>query len=559
MTGIGSLLTRSNLLPTLTGDLTTGRENNGVQDPAIQDGGVLNETPSLLPSGDRQLRQQRHSHQSQRQRLHLQNRTEASQPALAHPGFSGGIKSHQIAMVGSEPARDVSAAGKGGSNPFDASSKTAAQNTLLHVKPPAKHHPYVVYKDGIRSDLSKLGLQQSGDARVHVQDQELRHGSAVTRTIIGPTSLAQGAEASLTIGNPPDAIAKKRRPPEQLQRASTIRDRIAKKAQGELSSDQLVNLAGDELEDWLWLQGDTTAHIREKMPKDGKLTLANMSWGQSAERVLSGQAGAMLRAPQGSTAYNEVTKLLGHPPTLTKDANGNTQIDPKEYLRVRKELLDPKMAAKLQSPEHQQRMGAARKAFETELAAARKENLLVFAAGGNEYAWAEEVGRPEFSKAVASGTEGLILVGATDLKNPGKQDDTVAPFSAAGDISVSAPGVGLPVDAMPNSGAGQAELFDGQGTSFASPVALETAYLMHSVNPNLNADQIAKLIVDPRAVHDIAGTTRDGVGQLDPVRAALIAKNPGLTNAQLDHAQKILASDPTPTQLADLKRQLGLQ
>ncbi|CAN0575467.1 unnamed protein product, partial [Laminaria digitata] len=72
----------------------------------------------------------------------------------------------------------------------------------------------------------------------------------------------------------------------------------------------------------------------------------------------------------------------------------------------------------------------------------REQGLLVFASAGNEQASAERHGRPDLAVNVASGAEGLIMVGATDLNGPGTADDRVADFSNQGQVTLSAAGVG---------------------------------------------------------------------------------------------------------------------
>lgn len=98
-----------------------------------------------------------------------------------------------------------------------------------------------------------------------------------------------------------------------------------------------------------------------------------------------------------------------------------------------------------------------------------------------------------------------------------------------------------------------------EGTSFASPVALEAAYLADAVRPGLTVDQLARLITDPRAVYDIPGTTRDGAGAVDHFAVALLARNPNLTRAQIDGARATLRAGASDAEVAALKRRLGLE
>lgn len=456
---------------------------------------------------------------------------------------------------------------------LDESGRDFAQLALRRGKPPAAGQPYAQHKAQVRSDLEQLGLIRPGTGRVHIDDVDGSHGAAVTRAAVGPTSLAQGAQTSLSINGVPQELRDARRTEAQRQRLDDIPDRIGQLERGELGSDDVVQLTADRLEGTLLNHGDAVAHVRGQLPADGKDTFMNMSWGQSPDRILNQSTGRMLMAPEGSAAYKEVEKLLGHPPTRTPLPSGGTELKKEEFQAVRGHLLT-KLDPILQSESHQNRMTTARGALETELAAGREQGLLVFAAAGNEHASATRMSRPDLAQSTASGAKGLILVGATDPGGPGTEDDAVAEFSNQGRIIVSAAGVDIPVgeSAPPplfaNLGGTPNPLgpiispnehpTDVEGTSFASPIALEAAYLADSINPELNVNQIEALLTDPRAVHDIAGTDRDGAGQIDHFAVALLSANPKLTRAQIDHAQTVLRSDPSAKQLAALKAQLGL-
>src|SRR5262249_22653696 len=141
--------------------------------------------------------------------------------------------------------------------------------------------------------------------------------------------------------------------------------------------------------------------------------------------------------------------------------------------------------------------------------------------------------RPDYSRSSTDGVRGLLSVGAVDIRGPGPQDDRVSRFSSDGRISLPAPGERIPVGPARR---GQATPED--GTSFASPNALDTARAMGAANPRLNANDIARLITDPRAVNDIRGTTRDGIGHVDPFAAVMLARNPNLTRDQIEQARR---------------------
>jgi subtilisin family serine protease len=129
-------------------------------------------------------------------------------------------------------------------------------------------------------------------------------------------------------------------------------------------------------------------------------------------------------------------------------------------------------------------------------------------------------------------------VGATDPHGPGTLDDTAAPFSNEGKIIAAAPGVNIPVRIK------DGHAVNADGTSFSSPIMAETAYEVSSVNPKLSLDRIQQILTDPRVAHDIPGTDRDGAGVVDPFAAALVAKNPRITGAQIDSIRRMLDENP---------------
>ena len=452
-------------------------------------------------------------------------------------------------------------AGQGGKGDlFGAEGHGSAQLALRQVKPPAVGNAYAQHKAEVRQDLERLGLLTPGTARIHIDDVNPEHGAAVTRTAVGPTSLAQGADTTLNVDGVPADFAAGRRTQAQAARLSELDARRAQAKQGELTSDAMATLVADELEGTILDHGDAVAFVRGQLPKDGKNTLMNMSWGQSPERLLTRSVGQMMVAPEGSAAFKEVSELLGHPPTRTALPTGGTQLDPEEFKAVRAHL-EPKVDALLTSDAHRARMQAGRDALAHEVAAGRAQGLLVFSAAGNEQAGAARHGRPDLAVSTLSGVPGVVMVGATDLGAPGTADDAVAPFSNGGKVTLSAAGVGLPVGAPRGPLGGlvaPAEPIDEDGTSLASPVVVEAAYLVDAVRPGSSADQIASLLTDPRAVYDIPGTDLDGAGQVDHFAVALLARNPALTRGQIDAARATLRSSPSDAQVAALRHQLGL-
>jgi hypothetical protein len=362
-------------------------------------------------------------------------------PGGGAPPLPGGVVN--LGQLGQLPdqSQPVGAGGKGQPGPargqggkggvFDAPGRDLAQLVLRQVKPPAVGNAYAQQKAEVRADLERLGLLGPGTGRVHIDDANLEHGGAVTRAAVGPTSLAQGADVSLNTSGVPAEFAAGRRTPEQAARLSDLGDRADEARQGRLTTDGMAQLVADELEQTLLDHGDAVAYVRGKLPDDGKDTFMNMSWGQSPERLLGRSVGQLMMAPEGSPAYEEVTRILGHAPTRTPQPDGSTRLETAEFKAVRA-ALEPKLDAILASPEHQARMAAGRDAAAREVAAGRQQGLLVFAAAGNEHGAAERSGRPELAVSTLSGVPGVILVGATDPGGPGAADDVVAPFSKRG-------------------------------------------------------------------------------------------------------------------------------
>lgn len=428
-------------------------------------------------------------------------------------------------------------AGKGGGNtkPFGPASSANARNALGVEPELDKAHPFVKEKARTKADLDKLGLTGKGSDRIHVDDLGLKHGGEVTRAAAGKTSLAQGADVSLNTGGVSDDFARANLSEAQYTRRTNQAERVMN-AQ---SSDDLVGASLDGLEQSVLDKKLRLQQVRAELPQpaDGKKTFVNMSWGATPTYASNQAAAKMLMAPKGSPLYEEATKALGHPPTITRpDPFGPAKLDKDEFLKIKRDVINPKLVKAMQSDEFTARMKTARGGLEDELTAGRKQGMLVFNAAGNEYGIASDAGNPALSTSTVSGVKGLINVGGVDIGKPGHEDDTVWGASSAGDITVSAPGSKIPVG-ITLGPPGKEQTFksgDVDGTSFASPIAAETAYAMSAANPKLSADQIGALLSDPRASRDIAGTTRDGQGHLDQFAAVVLAKNSTLSRTQID-------------------------
>jgi hypothetical protein len=305
---------------------------------------------------------------------------------------------------------------------------------------------------------------------------------------------------------------------------------------------------------------------RGELPPSARL-FVNMSFGTSRDRAAGRLANEMITAPPDSELYQLAVRVLGGPPLPPPgmeeaesggpDCGGRSRLRPRlptmragtdmppeiaaymaQIEKLKRDLIYPQLDRLLAQPEARSILETARRDFEREVARSRQAGILLFEAAGNEYADAAGAGRPAMSESTTAGIRGVVLVGAVDLAQPlDPRDDRVAVFSAAGNISVSAAGVNLPVWQEGR------RLTDQAGTSFASPVALEVAAALAAVAPNLSIDRIERFLRDSRVAVPIPRERRAGAGVLDAFAAVLLGANPRLTRAQIDDAWRALG-DP---------------
>jgi hypothetical protein len=403
-------------------------------------------------------------------------------------------------------------------DPLTRLRRAHAERALRGEPNPNARDPFVRHKQEIGAQLDRLGVNRTSRDRVHIDDVDRDHGAAVARTAAGRTSLARGSDVRLNTEGLPRDFRSRHLSPEQARRYDTFDGRMERMIRGNPGVDQLARFGAEQLERTLLEKQMRLENIRNNTPNDGNKTFVNMSWGQTPHESADNMMGAIMMARPGSRLRNEVSKFLGHEPRSQEDAE-----------RVMRGMVYPALDRTMRTPEHQARMQAARTGLEQELSRGRERGILAFQAAGNAYEDASRFGRPDFSKSSTDGVRGLITVGAVDLRGPGTADDRVTSFSSDGRIQVSAPGKDIPVGRV-RRGVPQRE----DGTSFASPNAVDVARAMSAANPRLSANDIARLITDPRAVNDIRGTTRDGAGHLDPFAAVMLARDPSLTRAQID-------------------------
>jgi subtilisin family serine protease len=237
-----------------------------------------------------------------------------------------------------------------------------------------------------------------------------------------------------------------------------------------------------------------------------------MSWGLTPAGAADQAATAALSAPSGSRLAGETEALLGHRPGPATRSADFTLLARHFLGAIRARLGEPDMKAQLRD---------ARAQLAETVAAAREDGIVPFVAAGNDNrAFADEAA----GVSVLSGTPGLITVGAVDIGDPeDPADDRMMGRSSLG-AEISAPGVSLPIgspdppaDGRPASGRPVPK--NVSGTSYGGPWAAAVAALMIKANPALQPADVEALLILAASSHDIAGTERDGFGEIDPLRA----------------------------------------
>lgn len=265
---------------------------------------------------------------------------------------------------------------------------------------------------------------------------------------------------------------------------------------------------------------------------DGKKTFVNMSYNTSIEQAARGATVALAQAEPGTEAHRRVTELLGHEPRITRPPTGGVLLNSEDGEAIKKGLITPALMQRLDQPESKARFAEARAGLEAEVARGREHGVMVFLSAGNSGDSAARDATVENSRSSVDGVRGILTVGAVDMGTVQPGDERVANFSSEGRIHVAAPGVRIPVG-VGAAADGRRIAQDVEGTSFASPYAMQTAALMASTNPRLSLGDIERLLADPRVARDLPGTTRDGAGLIDPVNAALVARNPNISAEEI--------------------------
>ncbi len=386
-----------------------------------------------------------------------------------------------------------------------------AQAALSAAAPIAADHPMRVHAETVRGELARQGLPTRADGvPIHVLGEGALfhrdahgHGEQIARTIAGETGLAPGAELSVTAERLPSTAS-----PDARARM----ERMFAAANGTADLETLATRGVDSMIDQVERTERELAGLRGETAGQGGTRIASMSWGEDPLRLglrLANQA--MGQGGNDSSLVRSINARRaerGEPPLDVTTREGAGRVRGAVIGAIRTRLEGPDAA----------RFEAARASLAEEVARSRAAGILPIAAAGNEHA----EGLPEgLDRSAISGVPGIVSVGAAALGDPSRAgDETLAVFSARG-ATISGVGVGLPIGPAGEDGLAT----DVNGTSFAAPYVASVAALMLKANPALRPDDIESILMRPEVARDIAGTTRDGAGVVDPVAAVRLARD----------------------------------
>jgi hypothetical protein len=362
---------------------------------------------------------------------------------------------------------------------------------------------------GHREELQEQGLPTRADGvTVHVMDMG-EHGKAVSRTAAGEAGLGEGATVQLhdvnTLVNHDDIPFVQRAAEvgpgtslDQLGHALVLR-----MGRGERGRAQIL----DQLTD---------------AKTSDRTEIVNQSFGISLADEIVKPIGTMVQQHPNSPMMLSIAQRLGRRVDQAALADPQHPGHKVEIQNIARVIWESYESASVDSPAASFR-AAARAELEAALERSRAAGLFTVTSVGNNYGAAQELGLPEGASRLDShGMDGMLHVGATEEGDFGTElDDTMADFSSIG-ADLVAPGTRIPTGAAP-SGFGMAT--DQQGTSFASPYVAGLAALMLKANPALTPDDLDAILRDPANLTDLAGTDRDGAGQIDPVAAVAAARD----------------------------------
>ena len=459
--------------------------------------------------------------------------------------------------------------------PFSAEASDNAKQALSNGQP-ADGHPWVTRQDALRGQLDRLGWSsKEGDAskapRVVIQDVEKSHGEFVTRTAVGPHTLAQGAETYLDFDNDAQPETKKSMFSDKTMAISdSVNTREGKRFSQNLSFEEIGALAADSRISSQMTRAAQLREIREGRPKDDRSTLANMSWGLSPAREMDNglkdfKSWGTKKTPSAEfmrknfTTYNDATRILGHPPRFIEPPGAQPFLHPDDESALVREMRNG-YDARLKNPEYQAANSEAQSVLQSEVEAARKDKILVFQAAGNDQEIADRLGDPKLAKFPSSDVDGLAVVSNMEVSGSGHTNDAMARNSAPGDFAFE--GTNIPVGTGhvegPDGSAPRPTYKEVSGTSLSSPGALATAYAMLKNNPALPLDRIEGTLKDSRATYDLIGD-RDSAGVVDPFAAIVLAKAPNASAETIEKVRALANSTLPPDEIRKGLIALGIQ
>lgn len=371
-------------------------------------------------------------------------------------------------------------------------------------------------KEKLPTDAAGVRVVVLGEDAAALSWSERDHGAAIARTIAGPIGLAQKAELELL--DPQFLVAD--RPKLSTAEGSARLKRSFEASTGTASYDDTLRAGVDRLEGQIYRTGTELTKLAERLPDDGRTTIASISWGQSPFRVGRDLANAAIAQGNEAPLVKELNARRAK-----KDLPPLDVTTPRGAGELRGAVIVDLIAA-TKSGDGKAQLDAAREALAKDVEVARRKEILPIAAAGNEHAGDHAVLDGHDRSAIA-GVPGILTVGATEIGDPKVlKDDKVARFSNSG-AQLVAPGVALPV-ASPEVGSaahdpkkprGEQQPVEVEGTSFSAPYVASVAALMVKANPDITPDQLEKILTSKAVLKDLRGTERDGGGVLDPVLA----------------------------------------
>ena len=328
-------------------------------------------------------------------------------------------------------ARVESGKGARGGKSTEETPRERARRVIDEIRPPPSGHPYARHVAMVRAALAEKGLPTNAEGvPVFVLEANEDHGAMVTRSVAGPVGLARRVDVRLDL-TPHEAVPG--RTPlteEQSARMTRIGQLEGAVKEGKATADDLIELGVLLAERAVHVKRQRLAATVAQLPGDGRTSLANMSFGWSI-----GQLGGMIatlaqrHAPEGSPLRTALEAKLGN----------------LEFYSLAKHLC-AEIEKRIEDPQRGAGLDEAVKNLEEELADARHRGLLVFTSAGNYRTFARDRGGERLAAQIAGRARGMIVVGAVDIKDPNRpDDDEMGSFSAGGAVTISAPGVDMPV------------------------------------------------------------------------------------------------------------------